>query len=54
MFVLELDPVVCSGPRAGKQFTYALFDERVRDAVVLGLEDARRDALAARSRQPRP
>lgn len=25
----ELDAVVCSGPRIGKQFTYALFDERV-------------------------
>ncbi|MEO6007845.1 MAG: winged helix DNA-binding domain-containing protein [Vicinamibacteraceae bacterium] len=47
MFVLELDQVVCSGPRAGKQFTYALFDERVRAAVVLGPEDAR-TALAAR------
>ncbi|MEN3329712.1 MAG: hypothetical protein V7638_4519 [Acidobacteriota bacterium] len=25
----ELDRVVCSGPRVGKQFTYALFDERL-------------------------
>jgi Winged helix DNA-binding domain len=25
----ELDAVICSGPRRGKQFTYALFDERV-------------------------
>jgi len=25
----ELDRVVCSGPRVGRQFTYALFDERV-------------------------
>jgi hypothetical protein len=25
----ELDAVVCSGPRRGKQFTYALLDERV-------------------------
>ena len=24
----ELDQVICSGPRQGKQFTYALFDER--------------------------
>jgi hypothetical protein len=47
MFVLELDQVVCSGPRAGKQFTYALFDERVRGAVVLSPEEAR-TALAAR------
>jgi hypothetical protein len=47
MFVLELDQVVCSGPRQGKQFTYALFDERVRDALVLPPEQAR-TALAAR------
>ena len=47
MFVLELDQVVCSGPRQGKQFTYALFDERVRGARVLPPEDAR-TALAAR------
>ena len=25
----ELDQVICSGPRRGKQFTYALFDSRV-------------------------
>jgi hypothetical protein len=25
----ELDMVICNGPRRGKQFTYALFDERV-------------------------
>ena len=47
MFVLELDQVVCSGPRQGKQFTYALFDERVRGAAVLPPEEAR-TALAAR------
>ncbi len=47
MFVLELDQVVCSGPRQGKQFTYALFDERVRGATVLSPEDSR-TALAAR------
>jgi hypothetical protein len=47
MFVLELDQVVCSGPRQGKQFTYALFDERVRGALVLPPEEAR-TALAAR------
>ena len=43
----ELQQWICSGPRVGKQFTYALFDERVRDAVVLTPEDAR-TALAAR------
>jgi hypothetical protein len=47
MFVLELDQVVCSGPRQGKQFTYALFDERVRNALVLPPDEAR-TALAAR------
>jgi len=38
----ELDAVVCSGPRRGKQFTYALLEERVppapgleRDAALL-------------------
>jgi hypothetical protein len=40
----ELDAVVCSGPRRGKQFTYALLDERVpaapprdRDEALLAL-----------------
>lgn len=44
MMRAELDAVVCSGPRRGKQFTYALFDERVppsepleRDAALLEL-----------------
>ena len=47
MLWAELDQVVCSGPRQGKQFTYALFDERVRGAATLSPEDAR-TALAAR------
>lgn len=38
----ELDAVVCSGPRRGRQFTYALLDERAPRARVL----ARNDALA--------
>jgi hypothetical protein len=29
LFRAELDAVICSGARQGKQFTYALFDERV-------------------------
>jgi hypothetical protein len=29
MIHAELEQVVCSGPRRGQQFTYALFDERV-------------------------
>jgi hypothetical protein len=35
MMRAELDAVVCSGPRRGKQFTYALFDERVPPAAAL-------------------
>jgi hypothetical protein len=31
----ELDGLVCSGPRRGKQFTYALLDERVPQAKTL-------------------
>jgi hypothetical protein len=44
MMQSELDAVVCSGPRRGKQFTYALLDERVppsprrsRDEALLEL-----------------
>lgn len=44
MMQAELDGVVCSGPRRGKQFTYALLDERApaspvrsRDEVLLEL-----------------
>jgi hypothetical protein len=29
MMQAELDAVICSGPRSGRQFTYALLDERV-------------------------
>ncbi|MCI0708880.1 MAG: winged helix DNA-binding domain-containing protein [Chloroflexi bacterium] len=36
----ELDAVVCSGPRRGKQFTYALLDERAPQAKVLGRDEA--------------
>jgi hypothetical protein len=41
----ELEQVICSGPRVGKQFTYALFDERVpgtappRDEAVVALAE---------------
>ncbi len=38
----ELDGLVCSGPRRGKQFTYALIEERVPKAGRL----SRRQALA--------
>jgi DNA glycosylase AlkZ-like len=43
----ELDAVICSGPRRGKQFTYALLDERAPDAMTL----ARDEALAELTRR---
>jgi hypothetical protein len=36
----ELDGVICSGPRHGKQFTYALVDERVPQARALPGDEA--------------
>jgi hypothetical protein len=36
----ELDGVVCSGPRFGKQFTYALLEERVPPAKPLSRDEA--------------
>ena len=36
----ELDRVVCSGPRVGKQFTYALFDERVPATQTMDRDEA--------------
>ena len=41
VFVLELDAVICSGPRQGKQFTYALLEERVPRARTLSRDQAR-------------
>ena len=43
----ELDGVVCSGPRKGKQFTYALLEERVPPGKSL----ARDEALAELTRR---
>jgi Winged helix DNA-binding domain len=40
MMQAELDLVICSGPRQGKQFTYALLDERVPRAKRLDGEEA--------------
>src|SRR5688572_22781581 len=37
----ELDAVVCSGPRRGKQFTYALLEERVPRGRTLSRDQAR-------------
>jgi hypothetical protein len=36
----ELDAVICSGPRQGKQFTYALLEERVPRATALTHDEA--------------
>jgi hypothetical protein len=36
----ELEGVICSGPRRGKQSTYALLDERAPDGVRLSREEA--------------
>ena len=43
----ELDQVITSGPRQGKQFTYALLDERVRGVAAPSREEAM-TALAGR------
>lgn len=40
MLRAELDGIVCSGPRVGKQFTYALIDERVAPAKSLTRDEA--------------
>jgi len=40
MMRAELDGIVCSGPRRGKQFTYALLDERVPQGKTLEREEA--------------
>lgn len=36
----ELDRVVCSGPRIGKQFTYALFEDRASAAKKIDRDEA--------------
>ncbi|MEP7377155.1 MAG: winged helix DNA-binding domain-containing protein [Chitinophagaceae bacterium] len=43
MMKAELDGIICSGPRRGNQFTYALLDERVPAMKTIN----RKDALAA-------
>ena len=40
MMHAELDGVVCSGARRGKQFTYALLDERAPQAKILARDEA--------------
>lgn len=36
----ELDALICSGPRHGKQFTYALLSERAPKVIKFGREEA--------------
>lgn len=40
MMSAELDGVICSGPRKGKQFTYALLEERVPQVKAISREEA--------------
>ena len=40
LMAAELDGIICSGPRRGKQFTYALLAERAPQAKTLGREEA--------------
>lgn len=40
MMYAELEGIICSGARRGKQFTYALLEERVRPAKVISHEEA--------------
>ena len=40
MMAAELDGVVCSGARRGKQFTYALLDERAPSSRTMSRDDA--------------
>jgi hypothetical protein len=40
MMRAELDGIVCSGARQGKQFTYALLDERAPQARILDRDEA--------------
>lgn len=40
MMSAELDGLVCSGPRKGKQFTYAILDERAPMVKILTREEA--------------
>lgn len=47
MMHAELEGIICSGPRRGKQFTYALLDERVPRTKVL----TRNEALAELTRR---
>lgn len=45
MLHCELDALVCSGPRRGKQFTYALVEQRVAPAPTLTRDEAWRELV---------
>jgi DNA glycosylase AlkZ-like len=47
LFAAEVDQRIISGPRRDRQFTYALFDDRVPRVADIALDDARRE-LAVR------
>lgn len=50
----ELEALVTSGPRRGKQFTYMLLEERVPPARMLGGEEALAELTRRYFYQPRP
>lgn len=54
MMEAELDALICSGPRRGKDFTYALLDERVPVAAPIDRDEAllRLTMLYFRGRSP--
>lgn len=54
MMEAELDALVCSGPRSGRQFTYALLDERVPSSAPIDRDEAlvRLATLYFRGRSP--
>lgn len=54
MMYAELEGLICSGPRLGKQFTYALFDERIKYGRHLEKDEALADLAGTyfRSRGP--
>jgi hypothetical protein len=48
MMYAELEQIICSGARQGKQFTYALLDERVREKPAAVEKDEALAQLTAR------
>ncbi len=54
MMRAELDAIVCTGPRRGKQFPYALLDERAPKAESLEREEALAELARRYSKSRRP